>query len=440
MLARYIGSKQKILPSLLKETSRHCAPGDHVVDAFSGSLAVSLALKKAGYRVTANDINLFASVLADAYLLQSEPPAADDRILEGQARPDARSAARAAIERLAGLPGWLFLADPERRDRYTALLTLQAHLQTVRPEDLAADHRRNDFFDAYCEQGRLSAFTSTRGRSGNRRFLTPANASRLDLVLNQLRAWRRADAVDEHTHALLLATVLRAVERVSNTQGTYHDFPRQIWDPRALQPLVLEPPALDGCLGGVGGHSAGREADSLDFVGTAGPSSLLYLDPPYNFRQYTAYYFLPNVICRYPDMDDPADYFSRLTYVRGQNPDDDFSSTFCKPARFIDDLRTLIERSRSENVLISYFNGRNHWNKFDSGPDDTGRDLLEGLLTGPGFEPGSLSVRIVPRMNYASYGGYRARPVDELLLSAKVRHTAAHDTGDSAGDWLLPVA
>ena len=440
MLARYIGSKQKILPSLLAEASRLCAPGDHVVDAFSGSLAVSLALKKAGYRVTSNDINLFSSVLAEAYLLHLVPPPADDRILEGRSRPEARRAAQAAVERLSGRPGWLFLADPGSRDRYTALLTLQTHLQTIEQADLDRDDRRTDFFDAYCEQGRLSAFTSTRGSSGNRRFLTPTNAARLDLVLNQLRAWRRTKSVDEHTHALLLATVLRAVERVSNTQGTYHDFPRATWDPRALQPLVLEPPALDDCLGGVGGHRAGREADSLDFVGTTGPSSLLYLDPPYNFRQYTAYYFLPNVICRYPDIDDPADYFSRLAYVRGQNPQDDFSSTFCKPARFIDDLRTLIERSCSDSVLISYFNGRNHWNKFDSGPDDTGRDLLEGLLTGPRFEPGSLSVRVVPRLNYASYGGYRARPVDELLLSAKVRHTAAHDTGDSADDWLLPVA
>ena len=233
---------------------------------------------------------------------------------------------------------------------------------------------------------------------------------------------------------------MRAVERVSNTQGTYHDFPRDFWDPRALQPLELQPPALDGCLGGTGGHRAGREADSLEFVQTVGPSQLLYLDPPYNFRQYTAYYFLPNVICRYPEMDDPAEYFSQLAYVRGQNPSDDFSSTFCKPSRFIDDMLTLIQRAQSETVLISYFTGRNHWSQFDSGPDDTGQRLLEEMLTGPSFEQDSLKVRAVPRTNYASYGGYRARRVDELLISARVRQTASHDTGGDARVGLQPVA
>lgn len=441
MLARYLGSKKSILTPLLAQVGAHCAAGDHVVDAFSGSLAVSLGLKRAGYRVTANDINLFSAVLADAYLLHDEPPpTAHDEVLAPHSPVAAHGVARSVVAGLDGRPGWLFLENLEWRHRYVRLLALQAHLQVMHLADLDERDRRTDFFDTYCEQGRLSKYTSSRGSTGHRRFLSPPNAERLDLILNQLRAWRRAAVIDDHTHALLMATVLRAVERVANTQGTYHDFPRSDWDPRALQPLTLDPPALDDCLGGVGGHRAGREADSLDFVATAGKSRLLYLDPPYNFRQYTAYYFLPNVICRYPDMADPDEYFAQVSYVRGQNPQDDFSSTFCKPARFIEDMRTLINRAQTDTVLISYFNGRNHWSKFDSGPDDTGRRLLEELLTGPGFEPGTLVTQVVPRMNYASYGGFRARPVDELLLSARTRQTDRRDTCGGADDGLRTVA
>src|SRR5712675_2396750 len=36
-----------------------------------------------------------------------------------------------------------------------------------------------------------------------------------------------------------LAVVCHAVEKVANTQGTYHDFPRTTWDSRALKPLTL---------------------------------------------------------------------------------------------------------------------------------------------------------------------------------------------------------
>jgi hypothetical protein len=40
------------------------------------------------------------------------------------------------------------------------------------------------------------------------------------------------------------------------------------------------------------------------------------------------------------------------------------------------------------------------------------------LLQEDTFEPGSLTITEVPRKNYASYGGYRARDVHELLLMA----------------------
>ena len=72
MLARYLGNKTSILPPLLETMENITNPGGHVVDALSGSLAVSLALKAEGYRVTANDINLFSAVFADAYLIPTE--------------------------------------------------------------------------------------------------------------------------------------------------------------------------------------------------------------------------------------------------------------------------------------------------------------------------------------------------------------------------------
>lgn len=420
MLARYLGSKQAILPELLETIAAHASPGAHVFDAFSGSLAVSLGLKQAGYRVTANDINLFSSVLAKAYLLPSEPPPIQlEALLPASAITEHLPAARAIARQLRGREGYEFLAEPDWRRRYTRFLAVQRYLEELRADELPGEHRGTHFFDHYCEQGVRSGYVSSRGRSGRRRFFTAENARRIDLVLNQLRAWNMAGLLDPTSYALLLASTLRAVERVSNTQGTYHDFPRERWDSRALRPLRFEPPSLDVLTAGVGGHRAGTERDSLEFVGESGAHSVLYLDPPYNFRQYTAYYFLPNLLCRYPEMTDPDAYFAEVRYVRGQNPSDDFTSTFCKANQFIEQLRTLIERAACETVVISYFTGANHWSGFDSGPSDTGRELLSELLRGRMFEPGSLTVTEIPRRNYASYGGYSARTVDELLLVAR---------------------
>lgn len=441
MLARYIGNKTAVLGPLMNSIRGYAEPGEHVVDAFSGSLAVSMAMKAQGYRVTANDANLFSAVFGDAYLIPREPPAP---VLAGLLRckriPALRKAATSEVEALLGRPGYRFLDTDDWRRRYVDYVTLLRHLVTMSEADLPTSHRRHDFFDTYCESGANAAFRSSRGTEGRRRFFIPANAERLDLIMNQIRAWTSAGLVDVQTRALLLSGIVRAVEQVSNTQGTFHDFIRDGWDSRALVALRLTPPALDSTIGGMEGNRVGRERDTLDFIGEVEHHKVLYLDPPYNFRQYSAYYFLPNVICRYPDMDDPASYFAGVQFVRGQNPSDDFTSSFCKASRFISDMETLIERARCETVVISYYNGANHWGKFNSVPNNAGRERLTEMLTGSLFEANSLRVTEVPRRNYASYGGYTARDVTELLLVADKRQDRVHAAEPSAQGRLQPVA
>ena len=441
MLARYLGNKTSILGPLVHTIQQEASPGAHVVDAFSGSLAVSMGLKTHGMRVTANDINLFSAVFADAYLIPSEPPSCDlAAMLPRRRMAEVRDLAKAQAEVLIGMRGFDFLVDPDWRRQYVDYLGLLQHLSTMETRDLPTADRRSHIFDTYCEEGEHSAFVSSRGTEGRRRFFSPANAVRMDLVLNQLRHWHRQGTIGAHAHALAIAGLVRAAEGVANTQGTFHDFIRSRWDSRALNPIRFEPPPLDDVVAGVGGHASGRERDTLDFIGEVDDHAVLYLDFPYNFRQYIVYYFLPNVLCRYSYMPDPEEYFAGVTYVRGQNPDDDFTSTFCKASRFIEDMRTLIQRARCETVVVSYFTGANHWGQFDSGQNDIGRDRLSDLLAEELFEPGSQRVIEVPRRNYASYGGFTAQAVTELLLVAKKRQDVVRETGHRSEGRLQPVA
>ncbi len=441
MLARYLGSKTSILDPLVATIGEHAAPGAHIVDAFSGSLSVSMALKVHGFRVTSNDINLFSSVFAEAHLLPTEPPDPDLSSLIPTTRVRELSGpVRARVEGLHGGEGFRFLDDQGWRKRYTAYLTLLDYLETFDSTDLPAEMRQSHFFDTYCEEGQNSAFVSSRGTAGRRRFFSSQNAARIDLIANQIRAWTLSGSLDRTTSAMLRSGLVRAVECVANTQGTFHDFIRSGWDSRALNSLRLEAPPLDAVVTGTGGHAAGRECDTLDFISEVDEHAVLYLDPPYNFRQYSAYYFLPNVLCRYPEMDDPAEYFAGVRFVRGQNPEDDFTSTFCKASRFIDDMRTLIDRARCRTVVVSYYNGANHWGSFDSEPNNAGRERLTELLSGELFVPGSQQVVEVPRRNYASYGGFTARGVTELLLVAEKRQDGTHVAQPRPEGRLQPVA
>lgn len=421
MIHRYLGKKTAILGPLTAEISRHASPGDHVVDAFSGSLSVSLAMKAAGYRVTANDANLFSYMLAQAYLLPTKFTFADADLLPRRRHVDMKERTRATLTQAAEhSPGFTSMSDRDSLAAYTSSASLVTWLNHVASGDLPKAHRRSHFFDTYTEAGENSAYRSSRGSEGRRRFLIPSNAQRLDLAINQIRAWRQTGLGDPQT-GFLLSAVMRAVEKVANTQGTYHDFPRDTWDSRALNPIEFRPQPPDVIPGAALTHRAGKAEDTLDFIRDVGPHAVLYLDPPYNFRQYSAYYFLLNVISSYPDMSSPDDYFANVSYVRGQNPQDNFTSSFCKQGSFLTDMTTLIERAKAKAVIISYFTGRNHWSNFDQGRSDTGRDLIESLLSGAMFIPGTLRVREVERRNYASYGGYRARNVHELIMTAEKR-------------------
>ena len=67
-MVKYIGSKRVLIPDIV-ETIREALPGGGtVVDLFSGTSRVGHALKKAGYRVLANDHNAYAHTLAKCYV------------------------------------------------------------------------------------------------------------------------------------------------------------------------------------------------------------------------------------------------------------------------------------------------------------------------------------------------------------------------------------
>jgi len=419
VLNRYLGNKTELLDAIMEVAGRYCPPGAKVCDIFSGTLSVALEFKRRGYAVIANDINPFSEVIGDALLVNNEvPPVEWDVLLPHVDPAPFRRQANAATVDLAGNPGFSLLRQEPQRARYAELLSLVAYLEQLRPEAVPQEWRRSDIFDTYTEGGANSAFVSRRGQSGRRRYFSDANGRHIDAVLSQIRAWWRQDLLSPSLYAVLTCGLLRAVEKVSNTQGTYHDFPREYIDPRAFGRLVFDPLPLDTISSG-GDHLVGRSEDSLEFIKRAPEHDLIYIDPPYNFRQYTSYYFLPNLLARYARIDDLDEYFANVRYVRGQNMEDDFVSPFCRKAEFLNALGTLIQDARSRYVLLSYFDGRNHWNDFKSEANGVGYEKLKDFFSSNLFKPGSMTVVPVSRTNYQSYGGYKARGVVEFLFVAE---------------------
>lgn len=386
LIQRYLGNKSVLTSEIVDLVNDLASPGDLIFDAFSGSLAVSAALRAAGFRVACNDINHFSWSFARAFFTSSDLPSIDG-VLPNQIP----AAWDALIEELTS--------------PYEA--------------SFPVDARRTDIFDHYCEDGERSSFVSKRGWEGRRRFFSAENGVLIDRALSRIRYYSLSGRFDEQVRCILTACLSNAVEKISNTQGTFHDFPRDFVDQRSLKRLRIRPPEVEYFKGPISEH-IGRAEDSLEFARSVPRHRVLYLDPPYNFRQYTSYYFMLNLFSRYPEIQDLDGFFRKIEFVRGQNMEDDFKSTFCVKDKFIPSLKSLIERSDCEYVVMSYFDGRNHWGQFKSEEADTvGKTLLEEFFCGDTFVSGSFNCVPVARTNYQSYGGHTAKAVQEFLFVAR---------------------
>jgi adenine-specific DNA-methyltransferase len=66
-MIKYLGSKRRLIPSIVGAVAS-LPEARSVLDLFSGTSRVGLALKTAGYRVVANDHNAYAATLARCYV------------------------------------------------------------------------------------------------------------------------------------------------------------------------------------------------------------------------------------------------------------------------------------------------------------------------------------------------------------------------------------
>lgn len=420
MIQRYLGNKNSLLDPILKEINKVCKPGDWVCDIFSGTLSVSMSLKRNGYKVISNDINKFSYTFAKCYLKNNKIPdfelvslGIDERKF-GIGIDD-------ILQNLKEHEGYNFLEKRKEYNLYRKLAIVLNYLNHLHSSDLPKKWRRSHFFDTYTPEGKHSAYKSLRGTTGKRRFFTSENGKRIDLILNKISQWLSELMLSEVQYCLLTSIVAESVEKVSNTQGTFHDFPRQIFDSRALKKLFLRLPPFDDVIVNNNEHIIGKERDSLEFISEVPEHKLLYIDPPYNFRQYTSYYFMLNLICDYCEMSDPQSYFDNIEFVRGQNMVKDFKSTFCQNQMFIPSLTNLIADAKTEYVLMSYFNGRNHVNNKIPVADENGIDKITSFFKSKLFTSGSFKIIPIKRLNYQSFNGHKAQELNEYLFFAKKR-------------------
>ncbi len=331
---RCIGNKTKLLPFIGSVLDGLRIRPGVAIDPFAGTASVAQFLKRRGFAVESCDIMRYSYVFQRAYV-QLDTLATFARVLNED------SELRAVTRR------------PDFQRAVESRFHAQNDLfQVEYSANGASLHQVLSYLDSYLPD--LNCFV-TREYSANvdmasgngRLFFTSSNSRRIDAIRTQLEEWRVAGLLDEDEFYLLLTCLIEAADAVANTTGVYAAFVKT-WQSNATKPLRLHEPDLAT---GTGLACHAHQNDANQFVRRICDADLAYLDPPYNTRQYSAYYHIPELIAQ--------GWFDAVPTVRGKTgliPDADKKSRWSVRGDCVAALRDLIANLDVRYVLLSYNN------------------------------------------------------------------------------------
>ena len=157
-------------------------------------------------------------------------------------------------------------------------------------------------FEEYSENGKAQ-----------RQYFSESNGKKIDALRQKIESWEKEKYITENQYYFLLASLLESADKVANTASVYGAFLKQI-KKSAQKEMTFEPAVFE--INDQVHRVFNKNSNELvkDISG-----DILYLDPPYNARQYGANYHLLNTIAKY-DRFTPKGKTGLRTYEK---------STFC---------------------------------------------------------------------------------------------------------------
>lgn len=171
-------------------------------------------------------------------------------------------------------------------------------------------------------------------------YFSDENGRRIDSIRTAIEEWKSKELIEDLEYYILITCLIESVSFYANIAGVYAAFHKK-WDPRAVKPLQLRTIQI---------YQSEKEhrvynCDSLEILGEV-DTDILYLDPPYNARQYLPNYHLVETIATY---DEPI-----IRGVSGLRADKDKKSTFCNAKTALRDLQRVTQEAKYRYLVLSY--------------------------------------------------------------------------------------
>lgn len=173
-----------------------------------------------------------------------------------------------------------------------------------------------------------------------RQYFSDENASKCDGIRTKIEKWKKEEKINENEYYFLLASLVESTDKVANTASVYGAFLKQL-KKSALKPLILKP--ADYFLND---HEHDVHNKDINELIKTTSHEVVYLDPPYNERQYSANYHLLETIAKY---DNPK--IKWKTWLRDYSKQ---KSRYCQKQEVLKSFNDLVQNIDAKYIFLSY--------------------------------------------------------------------------------------
>ncbi len=299
----YIGSKLRLLEFLEDSINKVVDEKSKVFcDLFAGTGIVGAYFKQKGYTIVANDIQYYSYVLNKHYIDNHE-------FLE-----------------FLGLEKTISsLKDTKGNEKEVVVCEFLSNIKGV----------KGFIYKNYCLGG-------TKNKEFERQYFTDENGMKCDAIRLKIEEWRNDLKITNEEYFFLLTSLLESIDKYANTASVYGAFLKQL-KTSALKSLVVKPAKLI-----ISNEKHKVFNEDINELIKKIKGDILYLDPPYNQRQYSTNYHLLETIAKY---DNPKIYGK--TGLRNYEKE---KSLYCSRPQVKKTFDNLIQNAKIKYIFLSYNN------------------------------------------------------------------------------------
>ncbi len=172
----------------------------------------------------------------------------------------------------------------------------------------------------------------------NRMFFTCDNAIKIDVARKYIENYE----LSKTEYIFLLASIIESADKVANVACVYGAYLKK-FKKSSLKDFILRPIHKREI---IIGENKIYNRDIIDLLDKR--YDIVYLDPPYNHRQYGGNYYQLNYLAKY---DSKIKIKGKTGLIENYN-----KSKFCQKGNVYDEFNKLITNLKTKYILISYNN------------------------------------------------------------------------------------